>query len=102
MYYDYRQGSLSSNASNVCQTTFGIILHRDLRFTSGTSNFTSAERRLKTVTVAIEQNVAKVKCLIKEDPRIRENTVKDSFNLSSGDSNRILRHHLGVWKRCAR
>ena len=47
-----------------------------------------------SVTVAIEQNVAKVKCLMKEDPRIAEKEIRDHFNLSSGSLNRILRHHL--------
>ena len=98
------RGSLSSNASKVCQTALGTILHRELQFTSGTRNFSSAERRLQTVavvTVATEQNVAKVKCLIKEDPRITDNEIKGSFYLSSGSLNRILRNQLDVWKRCA-
>ena len=68
MYYHYRQGSLSSIASKVCPITLGTILHRDLRFTSGTNDFSSAERLLETVTVATEQIVPKLKCLIKEDP----------------------------------
>ena len=77
IYYDYRQDSLSSNAPKLCQTTLGIILHSEVRFTSGTSNFSSAERLLKTVTAA-GQIVAKVICLIKEGPRISENKIKDS------------------------
>ena len=102
------RGSLSSNNCEVFQTALWTILHRDLQCTKGTRNFSSAERRLKTdrcgqpVTVATEQNVVAMECLIKEDPRITENEIKDSFNLSSGSLNRILRHHLGVWKRCAR
>ena len=54
------------------------------------------------MTVAAEQNMVTVKCQIKEDPRITENEIKVSLNLSSGSLNRILRRHLGVWKRCAR
>ena len=54
------------------------------------------------MTVATEQNVAKVKCLIKEDPRMTENEMKDSFYLLSASLNRIFRHHLDVWKLCAR
>ena len=65
------------------------------RFTSATSNFSSAER-LKTVIVATEQIVAKMKCLIKEDARIIENEIKDNLNLASGSLNGILHHHLGV------
>ena len=82
MYYDYRQDSLSSNAPKLCQTTLGIILHSEVRLTSGTSNFSSAERLLKTATVATGQIVAKVICLVKEDPRISENKIKDSSVLS--------------------
>ena len=52
-------------------------------------------------TIAIEQNVAKVKCLMKEDPQITENETRDNFNLSLGSLNQILHHHLDVWKRCA-
>ena len=33
------RGSLSSYASNVCQTAFGTILHHDLQFLSGIRNF---------------------------------------------------------------
>ena len=40
MYYD---------ASKVWHTALGTILHRNLQFTSGTKNFSSAERCLKTV-----------------------------------------------------
>ena len=82
MCYDYCQGNLSSNASKVCKTSLRTIFHRDLLFTNGTRNFSSAERRLQTLavlTVATEQNVAKVKCLIKEDPRITENEIKGSL-----------------------
>ena len=43
--------SLPSNASKVCKVTLGTILHHDLQFTSGTRNFSSAERPLKIVTV---------------------------------------------------
>ena len=82
MCYDYCQGNLSSNASKVCKTSLRTIVYRDLLFTNGTRNFSSAERRLQTLavlTVATEQNVAKVKCLIKEDPRITENEIKGSL-----------------------
>ena len=44
-------GSLSSSASKVCKTSLETSLHLDLQFTSGTRNFNSAERRLKTVAV---------------------------------------------------
>ena len=44
--------------------------------------------------------MAKVKRLIKDDPRMTENEIKGSFNISSGSLNQILRHHLSVWKRC--
>ena len=59
------KGSLFSNASKVYQTALGTILHHDLEFTSGTSKFGLAGNQWKTVT--IEQNVAKVKCLIKKN-----------------------------------
>ena len=49
-----------------------------------------------SVTVAIEQNVAKVKCLMKEDPQITENEIRDVFNLSLGSLDQSLCHHLGV------
>ena len=51
MYYDWLNRSLSSNTSRVCQTALETILHHDLQFTSGTRNFSLAERRLKTVAV---------------------------------------------------
>ena len=51
------------------------------------------------MTVATEQNVAKVKCLIKKDPRLTENEIKYTFNHLSGSLNRFLRSD--VWKRCA-
>ena len=55
-----------------------------------------------SVAVAIEQTVAKVTCLMMEDLRITENEIKGNFNLSSGNLNRLLHRHLGIWKRCAR
>ena len=82
MCYDYCQGNLSSNASKVCKTSLGTIFRRNLQSTSGTRHFSPAERRLQTVViviVAMEQNMAKVKCLIKEDPRITENEIKGSL-----------------------
>ena len=54
-----------------------------------------------SVTIATEQNTAKVKCPMKEDSRITENETRDKFNLLSGSLNQTLHHHLGVWKRCA-
>ena len=39
---------------------------------------------------------------ISGDPRVTENEMKDNLNLSSGSLDRILRHHPGVRKRCAR
>ena len=54
------------------------------------------------MTDATEQKVTKVKHLVKENPRITENVIKDSFNRSSGSLNQIVRYHLGVWKRCVR
>ena len=53
------------------------------------------------VTVHTEQNVAKVKYLIKEDPRITENEIKDILYLLLRSSDRIFLHHLDVRKRCA-
>ena len=41
------RGSLSSNASEVCQTALGTILHRGIQFTSGTKNFNSTEQRFE-------------------------------------------------------
>lgn len=45
------KGSLSSNASKVCQTVFETSLHCCLQFTTSTRNFSSAEWHLKTVTI---------------------------------------------------
>ena len=95
MYYDYPQGKsfqqCFQSLSKVCQTAFGTILDCYLQFTSGTRNFSSAERRLKTVTVVANllqllpnKSLAVVKCLIKEEPRINESEIKDSFNLLLG------------------
>ena len=43
-----------------------------------------------------------MKYLKKEDPRITENEIRDNSNLSSRSFNPTLRHHLGVWRHCAR
>ena len=48
------------------------------------------------VTVASKQNVIKVKCVIKEDPKMTKNEIKGSLNLSSGTLDPTFRHHLGV------
>ena len=88
---------------------FVKLLRRDLpvhnwytEFHFGRTTFEGSERCCQPVTVATEQNVAKVKCLDKGHPRITENEIKDSFNISSGSLNRIFRHHPGIWKRCTR
>ena len=103
------RGSVSSNASKVRQTALWTIRHRDLpvhnwykEFQFGRTTFEGSERCCQPVTAATEQNVAKVKCLDKGHPRITENEIKDSFNISSGSLNRIFRHHPGIWKRCTR
>ena len=46
--------------------------------------FEDSDRCGRPGTVATEQNVAKVKYLIKEDPQMTENEIEDSLNLSSG------------------
>ena len=43
--------SLCSNASKVCQTALRTILQRGLQYKKGTRNFSSAERRLKTMAI---------------------------------------------------
>ena len=60
----------------------GTVLYRDLQFTSGTKNFKFGRMTFEDndycgqpVTFATEQTVAKVKCLIKGDPRITENDI---------------------------
>ena len=53
------------------------------------------------MTVATEQNVAKVMCLIKEDLIITENETEYGFILSLGSLSRVLFRHLNVWKRSA-
>ena len=54
------------------------------------------------MTVATEQNVAKVMCLIKEDLIITENETEYGFILSLGSFSRVLFRHLNVRKRSAR
>ena len=69
-------------------------------FQFGRTTFEDSDHCGHLVTVATKNNVAKVKYLIKEDPQITENKIKDSFKLSSGSFNWILFHHVGVWKHC--
>ena len=100
VFYDYRQGSLSSRASHFCQTALGIILHRIIRFISGTSNFSSAERRLRRWPLLPNKLWQKWNVWTK---RTMINRKWDkSFNLSSASLSRIFRHHPGVWKGCFR
>ena len=52
------------------------------------------------VTITTKENVAMVKCLIKEDLKITVSEIKDSLNLSLGNLDRMLHHCLGVRKCC--
>ena len=83
-------------------SSWSLVRERYKECQIGRTTFEDSGRRGQPVTVAAEQNVFKVKRLIKEDPRMAENEIKDSLNLPSGSLNRILCHHLGVWKHCAR
>ena len=74
---------------------FFIVIYRSQEFQFGRTTFEDSDRSGRPRTVATEPNIAKVKCLIKEDPRIRENVIKDSLSLSSVSLNRILRRHRG-------
>ena len=110
-YYDYHYGTFVQQCPHCLSNCFGYYsptcstVHKwdkEVHFSRKTFEDTSNPwplLPLKTTTTKV--NVAKVKCLIKEDQQITGNETKDSFNLSSGSLNRILRHHLGVWKRCA-
>ena len=63
----------------------GTILYPDRKwrkkFQIGGTTFEDSDRRGLFVTVATEHNVAKVKCLMKEDPGITENEIRNKFNL---------------------
>ena len=72
IYYDYRQ---SAKLPKLVKLLWGPV---------------SSDRSGRFVTVATEQNVASMKCLIKEDPRLPENETKDSLNLSWGHLDRIF------------
>ena len=109
MYHNYRQRKSFQQYFHSLSHCFGDYSpswstvqkgYKELHFSRTT--FQDSDRCGQPLTVATEQNVAKVKCPIKEDQWITENEIKVSCMLSSGNFNWILRHHLGVWKRSAR
>ena len=71
-------------------------------FGFGSTSLNDDDRCGRPVTVCTEQNVARVKSLITEDPRITENEINETLKISSGSLDKILRHELCVKKRCAR
>ena len=50
----------------------------------------------RPISVATDGNVNDVKNLIKKNPRITKDEIKDTLNLSSGSLDRIRRSHLSV------
>ena len=71
-------------------------------FGFGSTSLNDDDRCGRPVTVCTEQNVARMKSLITEDPRITEKEIKEALKISSGSLDKILRHDLYVKKRCAR
>ena len=57
-------------------------------FQIGRTTIEDSGRCGQPMTVATVQNVVKVECLIKEDPRVTESELTDDFNLSSGSLSR--------------
>ena len=93
MSYDYRQGkSFQQSFHSVLSNCFGDqspsrYLHnwyKEFQFGRTTFEDSDSDRCCsRPVTVDTEQNVATLRCLITEDPRITDSEIKGTFNLSS-------------------
>ena len=70
-------------------------------FQFGRRSLEDSDRYGRPISVATDGNVNDVKNLIKENPRITEDEIKYTLNLSPGSLDRILRSHLCVRYRCA-
>lgn len=109
IYYDYLQGkSFQQSLSSLAQC-FGdqspsrtTVFRWYKEFQFGRTTLADDDRYGRPVTVSTEQNVAMVRSLIKEDPRIMKEQMQDTLKLSSGSLDRILHDHLDVRSRCAR
>ena len=108
MYYDYCQEKSFHKCFQSLSDCFGdhspswSTVHKWYKeFQFHKTTFEDSAHYGLFVTVTTEQNVATVKCRMTEEPRITENEIRNNFNRSSGCWNRIFRHHLGEWKRCA-
>ena len=107
MYYDYRLGKSFQQCIQSLSNCFGnhsppwSTVHKWYKeFQFGWMTSEDSDRCGLSATIGTVQNVTKVTCLIKEDPRITENEIKYGLNLSLGILNQILHHHLGIWKYC--
>ena len=109
MFYDFMQGKSFQESSEILTRCFGdqapsrsMVYKWFKEFQFGRRSLEDSDRHGRPISVTTDGNVNDVKTLIKENPRITEDEIKDTLNLSSGSLDRILRCHLCVRKRCAR
>ena len=103
IYYDFTQGKSFQESSETLTKCFGdqapsrSMVHKWFKeFQFGRRSLEDSDRYGRPISVATDGNVNDVKNLIKENPRITEDEIKDTLNLSSGSLDRILRSHLCV------
>ena len=107
--YDYLQGKKYTESFETLSKCFGdtapsikTVYNWFKEFGFGRRSLEDSDRCGRPKSVTIDENVARVKELIEENPRITVEEMKDTLNLTTGSMDRILHSHLNVRKRCAR
>ena len=109
MFYDYLQGKTYTDSFKTLAKCFGkqapslATVHRWFKnFKWGKSSLENDDRCGRPVSALMENKLAQVKSMIKNDPRISEIEMEAALDISSGTLDRFLRDHLKVKKRCSR
>ena len=108
MYYDYCLGKSFHKCFQSLKHCFGdqspskgTVFRWFRQFLSGAWTLEDHDRCARMAKTVTPENVSRVEFLIKKDPKMAYAEIQDVMKISSGSLTRILRHYLGVEKRCA-
>ena len=109
LYYDYCQGKSLQECFQILKQCTGdqsppkaTVFKWFRQFMSGVRTLEDDDccgRMAKTVS---PENISRVECLIKMDPKMTYTEIQNIMKISSGSLTCILHDCLGVRKRCAR
>ena len=109
IYYDYMKGISISESFSTLGKTFGkqapskaCVCKWYKEFKLGRKTLADDPRQGRPLSAVTPANVAAVKRLIREDPRITHRQIQDTLGIGTAAVDVILHKHLGVRKRCAR